>query len=243
MNITTNERDKAINEILDKGLVAPVSTPIFLRNMFQNLGVVVIFRGALPGVLLSLFVAAAYVLVIVLYIDGISTELHYNSLLFLLSPMLFIVLTLSTEATELLEGKGLYELKMTCRYTVRQITAFRLLCFSLVGAIFAVIGGYSYHAVIETGYLLQLVSLSLSSVFLCTLLIIFTMRHFRVGWWVGACTWTAVGLLPMAINRQGWEELLSHLPPALTLGVAVAAFTLFLREIKIIAREVRYADC
>ncbi|MCL1884484.1 MAG: hypothetical protein FWF81_12145 [Defluviitaleaceae bacterium] len=243
MNITPSERDKAINEILDKGLVEPVSTPMFLRNMFQNLGTVVIFRGALPGVFLSLFVASAYVLMVVMYIDNVFADLKYNSLLFLFSPMLFIGLTLSTEATELIEGRGLYELKMACRYTVRQITAFRLLCFSLVGTIFAVIVGYSYHTVIETGYLLHFVSLALSSLFLCTLLIIFTMRHFRVGWWFGSCIWTAFGLLPMAINRHGWEELLSHLPPVLTLGVAVVAFTLFLREIKIMTREVRYADC
>lgn len=243
MNITPDEREKAIDAILDKGLIVPVSTPIFLRNMMENLGFGVIFHGALPGILLSVLASATYVLMVILYADGLSEARSHYSLLFLFSPMLFIGLILSTEATERLEGSGMYELKMTCRYTVRQITAFRLLSFSLVGAVFAVIGGYSYHAATETGYLLQLVSLSLSSVFLCTLLIICIMRHFKVGWWVGACIWTAVGLLPMAINRQGWEELLAHLPSTLTIGVAVAAFTLFLREIKIITREVRYADC
>jgi len=243
MNITPKERSREINAILDKGLIVPVSMPIFLRNMLKNMGLKVVFRGALPGVLLSILVAATYVIMVVLYADGLSDEWNHYALIFLLSPMLFIGLTLSTEATERMEGNGLYELKMTCRYTVQQITAFRLLCFSLAGAIFAVVAGYSYHAVTEAGYLLQLISLSLSSVFICTVLIIFTMRRFRAGWWVGATIWMVLGLLPMVINRQGWEELLAHLPPVLTLGVALVAFTLFLREIKIITREVRYADC
>jgi len=243
MNIKSEERDRAIDAILDKGLVTPVSTPIFLRNMLKDLGVKVIFRGALPGVLLSVFVAVAYVLMVVLYADGFSADRDYFALIFLFSPMLFVGLTLTTEATERMEGNGLVDLKMTCRYTALQITAFRLLSFSLAGAVFAAVGGYSYHAVTATGHLLQLLALSLSSVFLCTLLIIYTMRRFRVGWWAGATAWTALGLLPIIINRQAWEELLAHLPPALTLGVAIIAFTLFLRELKIITREVRYADC
>ncbi|MCL2202106.1 MAG: hypothetical protein FWB75_09085 [Oscillospiraceae bacterium] len=243
MNITDEKREQSINSILDKGLAAPVSTPGFLRNMLRELGPNVIFRGALSGVLLSVLVAAVYVLMIILYADGLSDQFNYHSLLFLFSPLLFLGLTLSTEVVERMEGNGLYELKMTFRYTARQIAGFRLLVFSLAGVFFAIVGGYSHYAVTEMGYLLQLIALSLSSLFLCTLLIIYAMRRFRAGWWTGATVWAVLSILPMAVNRQAWEELLSHLPPALTLGVAAVSFILFLREIKIITKEVRYADC
>ncbi|MCL2426771.1 MAG: hypothetical protein FWD05_10610 [Oscillospiraceae bacterium] len=249
MNITPEERSRAINDILDKGLVVPVSTPIFLRNMVKELGFGVMFRGALPGIFLSFLIVTLYVLLTTLYVATIPSHWspyllwnHY-ALLFLFSPILFIGLTISTEAAERMRGSGLYELKMTFRYTTRQITAFKLLCFSFSGAIFAVIGGDVLNSISATGNILQSVSLSLSAVFLCTLLIVHTMRRFRAGWWVGATIWITLALLPMIINMQWWEEFLAHLPPALILGVALVAFILFLREIKIITREVHYADC
>lgn len=241
MNITPNERDKAVEAILREGLTRPVSTPTFLLNIYRNLGFRVIFRGALPGIMLSCLIAVAYIVLVGMQSELMNMSRNYYTLLFLFSPALFMGLTLSTEAIERVDG--LYELKMTCRYTIRQITAFRLLCFSLVGTIFAVVGSLIFYSVTEAGYLLQLLSLALSSVFLCTLLIIYTMRRLRMGWYIGAGIWLALGTLPIALFGQQWNTLLSHLPPAITLSVAVISFGLFLREIKIITREVRYADC
>ena len=239
---TAAEREAAIAGILARGLVRPVSTVVFLRDMLGRLGLRVIFRGSLPGVVLSLMVAVLYVVAVVFYERQWNGDANYYAWVFLFSPLLFVGLTLSSEITERLAGE-LYALKMTCRYTVRQISAFRLLCFSLAGTVFAVIGGYVFHTATEAGQLMQLLSLSLGSVFLCTLLIIFTIRRLRVGWWFGALSWMVLGFVPILLLGQQWGEILSHVPPVLALGVGFAAFVLFLREIKLITREVRYADC
>ena len=238
MNITPEERNKAIDAILTEGLTQPASTWSFLWSMYNDLGLRVIFWESAPALAASAAIAFAYVVLGILPLtlasEMINVTWNSYSALFMFSPALFIGLTVCTEAGE--RFSGLYELKMTCRYTIRQITAFRLLCFSLCGTVFTVIGSAFLSSVPETGYFLQLFSLALCSLFLCSLLLMFAMRRWRGGWVWGAAIWTIIGLLPVAILGQAWERLLMQMPPALTLGAAAIAFLLFLREIKITAQ-------
>jgi len=241
MNISPEERDNAIDAILLKGLTPPAPTWAFLWNMYKSLGLRAIFWDSASSILASLAIAAGYVALGSLpltWIGGwINMPLSLYSSLFLFSPALFIGLTISTEAMERLSG--LYDLKMTCRYTIRQITAFRLLCFSLCATIFTVVGSAAINSMPETGYFMQLFSLALCSLFLCSLLVIHTMRRWHCGWYLGAAIWTSIGVLPIIIFRQSWESLLSHMPPAITLCVAAIAFLLFLQEIKITIQNTR----
>ena len=54
-------------------------------------------------------------------------------MLFATAPVFFVFAVLLTEIAERINL--LYELKMTCKYTILQITAFRVVCFSLIGTV------------------------------------------------------------------------------------------------------------
>ena len=241
MNITPEEQRNAIATIISQGLTRPVSTGAFLWGMYRNLGLRVIFFEAASGILLSFAVAALYVLTLAVSLVWLELSGFFYTALFLFSPTLFISLTLSTEAIERIDG--IYDLKMTCRYTIRQIAAFRFLCFSVIGTVFAVAGSYIVYMYADIGYLLGGLSIALCSLFLCSLLLIHVMRRWREGWYLGTAIWVGAGMVPLILFRQRWEVFLSQLPPAITLGVAAIACVLFLREIKITARKVYcYAD-
>ena len=240
MTITPNQRDNAINAILEMGLTPPVSMWAYLRDMYKHLGLRNIFWESLPAIAISVCVAALYATFLIQFASG-NADWNLYSLLFMMSPILFICLTLSADFAE--RCSGLYELKMTCKYTIRQIATLRLLCFSLAGMIFAVVSGAMLNHTAEIGYMFQLLSLVLCSVFLCALSTIYIARKLRNGWYLGSLIWVVASALPMLVFGQAWESILVNLPPAATLAVAATACTLFLREIKIITREVRYADC
>jgi hypothetical protein len=241
MNI--NERDKAIAAILDAGLTRPVSTWGYLRGMYRNLGLRVIFWEAAPAMLLSVAVALVYILIIASQFAFFNVDAHLSATLFLFSPALFISMTVCTEAIERLSG--LYEIKMTAKYTLRQITAFRLLCFSLIGTVFAVAANAVIYPIMATdlqaGFLFQMIAVALCSLFLCSLLIPIILRKFRSGWYLGAITWVLLGMLPLLFFPQAWNAFLLNIPPAVALCVAALAFALFLREIKISGKVHIYA--
>jgi len=240
MNISPDERDKSIEAILAGGLTRPVSTWRYLRGMYSSLGIRVIFWESAPAMLLSAVVALGYILLTAMQSAFLNAEENLSAMLFLLSPVLFISMTVSTEAIERMNG--LYEIKMTGKYTIRQITAFRLLCFSLVGTVFAVTANTAvYHIMtveMQTGYFFQMLSIALCSLFLCSLLIITVMRKFRSGWYLGAIIWAVAAMLPGLIFREAWNTFLLNIPTAVALGIAAVAYILFLREIKITTKEV-----
>ncbi|MDR2572241.1 MAG: hypothetical protein LBD23_18350 [Oscillospiraceae bacterium] len=230
MKVTPEERAAAIDFIVDKGLTHPTPTWVLLRDMYRTLGGRVIFMEAIPGTLAALAFAVFYIMLIIVQISLPAHAQSLHASFFLLSPTVFIGLTLSTEAIERMSG--MYELKMVCKYTLRQITSFRILCFSLVGTVFVVAGCSIVYALMDSVYLIQLISLSLSSLFLCSLLIIHLMRRLRSGWYLGTVIWTIAGILPFFLFGQAWDDFLTHLPPVLTLSVAAIAFVLFLWGIK-----------
>ena len=246
MNIIPDKKDRdlAIEAILSEGLTQPVSTWKFLLNMRRHLGFRVLFWDTGVAVLAACAVTLCYVLFITQQLSLLRTVIdgwNVYALIFLFSPALFIGLTLCTEALERISG--LYDIKMTCKYSIRQITAFRLLCFSLLGTVFTVAVSTVISTVWEFGDLVRMISISLGSLFLCSLLVIHLMRRLRGGWFIGAFAWMVLGLLPLLFFGQAWERLLANFPPAFTTAVAIISFVLFLREIKITARGVCYVDC
>jgi len=244
MNILPNERDKSrkksIETILADGLTRPVSTWVYLRDMYRNLGLRVIFWEAAPAMLISVAVALAYMLLLAAQFTFLDAAENLSAMLFLFSPALFMSMTVCTEAIERMSG--LYEIKMTGKYTLRQITAFRLLCFSLIGTVFAVIANtvicHLATEEVQAGFSFQMIAIALCSLFLCSLLIISILRRFRAGWYLGAIIWAVVGMLPVLIFREAWSAFLLNIPPAVVMVVAVAAYVLFLREIKLTTGEV-----
>jgi hypothetical protein len=93
MNISPNERDRAIASILDVGLTRPVTTWGYLRDMYKNLGLRVIFWESAPAMLFSAVAALAYILVIATQFTFFSADEHLSAMLFLFSPVLFISMT------------------------------------------------------------------------------------------------------------------------------------------------------
>jgi hypothetical protein len=236
MKITSEQHDIAVNAILDKGLKRRVSTWKYLIDMYNKLGLRIIFLDAIPGFLASLLFIITSSLAFITYFNNLTGVLSLYTAVFMLSPVMFIILTFSTEAIE--RFSGIYELKMTGKYTIRQISAFRILCFTLTGTVFTVIGSLIIATKLEQVYIINLLSLALSSIFLCSLLIIHTMRRWRDGWYIGTLIWVAICVLLMIFAGNGLNLFLSNLPPIITLSVSIIAFVMFLREIKITTKEI-----
>ena len=117
------EKDFAISEIVEKGVVKP-------RDKFRKLFEVrractfhTLFFGVGDCFLLGFLIAAS---VWLLLIQAGSQVII--CMVFAVSPFAYIVSYLLTSWKE--HRLQLYDIKMTCRYTVRQVSAFRMICFS-----------------------------------------------------------------------------------------------------------------
>jgi hypothetical protein len=222
---TQSEKNGAIENILAKGLRKPQSLWSALSGIRQLLGFRFIFWDTAQALVLSAIILAATVLCILF-----SPEAFRVSVLFGCSPLLFIIIIFSTEAIE--RADSLYELKLTCKYTIRQITAFRIMCFSLLGVVFCV--GVTEVQAENADEVLRLFPLSLCALFICAFISLFFIRRFagKLTFVSAVVLWMVIASAPALIFGDKWERFLSGLPAAVTLGGAALFAALFLFEIR-----------
>ncbi len=236
------EKEQAIARILALGLTKPKSIWRHLRDMYRALGFRHLFLHTAYPVLISAALMIGFILMIPLPFDQ-----YRNAILFAAAPVFFIFAVLLTETAERMSG--LFDLKMTCKYTVQQIAAFRVLCFSLIGTVLCTLA-IPFSGFPDTRGSLRALASSLCALYLFSFISISFMRHFHRKWLrpVPVLLWLAAGPCPIRIFGREWELFLARMPAAVTVTIAAAALVLFLREIQKLAnaqrREVHgYAGC
>ena len=229
-----NEKVKnaSIEYILSQGLVKPQTARERIAEMLRTIG----FRFIFWDTGYSLFFAAV-TLAVVLVLFSLVPERYRCSAAVAVAPLLFLLITLFAETSE--RACGLYELKQTCRYTIRQITALRVIGYSVVGSVFtAVVAATS----VDSGYeFLSLFPLCLSALFFCAVLGLSAMR-FLHGKWVNAsfsAVWVFVNIaLPFSLGEK-WEAILREMPIAFSVALAVLGAAVLAYQISKMLSEVK----
>jgi hypothetical protein len=223
------EKNASIEYILSQGLVKPQAACVYIVEMVRRVGLRYIFWDTGYSVFF-----AAVTLAVVLVLFAFSPYEYRYSASVAVAPLLFLLTMMFVEITE--RSCGLYEIKQTCRYTIRQITVLRVVCYSIAGAVFTAIiavlgakGAYEF---------LSLFPLCLSALFMCAAILLSLMRFFR-GKWVSAvysAVWVFMSILfPFTFNEK-WETALSGKP--IVLSVAVVGAALLVYQISRILSEV-----
>ena len=230
-----HEKRKSIDHILAQGLIKPQTTRARITEMFRALGVRYIFWDT--GY--SLFFAAV-TLAVVMVLFIISPEDYRYSTAVTVAPLLFLLINVFAETSE--RACGLYELKQTCRYTIRQITALRVVCYSLLGAVFTAVTAVLKAA--DFYEFLAIFPLCLSALFVCAALSLSVMRYARKIWANAAfsAVWVFANLtLPLSFGER-WETLLGSTPVVLSAAVAVIGAAILIYQISKMLSEVeKYA--
>ena len=217
-----NEERKSasIETILAQGLVTPQTARARIAEMTRALG----FRCIFWDTGYSLFFAAVTILAVLALFIFSSEDYRYSGAV-AVAPLLYLLITAFAETSE--RACGLYELKQTCRYTIRQITALRVGCYSVVGAAFtaivSVIGAESFYE------FAALFPLCLSALFVCAALSLTAIRWLKGRWVLAAfsAAWLIVSVaLPFSRNEL-WEAFLSRVPIAVSAAVALAGIAVF----------------
>lgn len=225
-------KNASIETILSQGLVKPKKARERMGEMVRSIGLRFIFWDT--GY--SLFFAAL-TLAGVLVLFSLAPDAYRCSAAVAIAPLLFLFAILFAETSERISG--LYELKQTCCYTIRQITALRVTCYSVLGSAFtAVIAAVSADNVYE---FLSLFPLCLSALFVCAVLALSAM-HIVHGKWAHAAfsaAWVFVNIaLPFSFGEK-WEAILREMPIVFSTVLAVFGAAALACQISKMLREVK----
>ena len=124
-----------IDKIVSVGVKPKQSFPSYLKSMMQQVGLRHIFSDRLEITFITLLVTMMIGLMVFLpYYSEIHDMYGY---IFLLSPILFLVLSIFTYVRK--TQNHTYDVEMACKYNVYQIIAFRMLVFS----VFSIVPGHA----------------------------------------------------------------------------------------------------
>jgi ABC-type dipeptide/oligopeptide/nickel transport system permease component len=135
---------------------------------------------------------------------------------------------------------GLYELKQTCHFTMIQITALRIIAYSLVGFMLTIL--MLVFSTRNGDEFLLLFSLCLFSLSICVTSSLLLIRLFQGKWTfaIFSSAWiTLNGMIPFLVGIEKWENLLRAIPTTIAFILAVFGCLLFVYRLNKIFTEVK----
>ena len=228
---TQQEKLRAISQILDAGLLRPVSLRRELWDILRVAGVHTLFCGV--GDCLALAV-----LVWVLGLFPASFLASYTGglaqVLLLMSPLLYAALSLLTTWKDV--QTGIREWTWTFRLSARMVDALRMLCFAAVSVLIGVPAELLLWRAAGCRWPLSwTLSLALSGLFLYVALSLYCLRLRGAGRLLAApVLWLAAGA---AAPRWRPAAFLEAVPPAVFCLIAAAALALYLMELRRFCRR------
>jgi hypothetical protein len=227
-------KDTSIEYILSQGLVKPQKGRERIAQMLGTIG----FRFIFWDTGYSLFFVAVTLIGVLVLFSFVPYDYRCSAAI-AVAPLFFLLMNMFTETSEW--TCGLYQLKQTCRYTIQQITALRVICYSVVGFVFT---GVIATISTDSGYeFLSLFPLCLSALFLCASLSISLICFFH-GRWVNVVfsgVWIFVNILIPFSLQQRWEVVLRKIPIAFSVGLAVLGAVALIYQISKMLEVKRYA--
>ena len=217
---TQQEKQRAISQILDAGLLRPVSLRRELWDILRVAGVHTLFCGV--GDCLALAVLASYT-------GGLA------QVLLLMSPLLYAALSLLTTWKDV--QTGIREWTWTFRISSRMVNALRVLCFGAASVLVCVPANLLVWIMSGRLYSLSwMLSLSLSGLFLYGALSLFCLRlRGAAGTLAAPAVWLAAGMVPVLWPTAA--EWLNTVPTVVFCLLCGAALALYLAELRCFCRR------
>lgn len=197
------EKLRSIRYILDKAIPKEEHFRIRIFSLISKVGIRNLFFGTWNCVFLALLGGITFVLLIVL------PSAVYRSFipvcLLQASPVLYALLYFLTMWKE--RQAGLYEIKMTCYYTIRELIALRMVFFGGISAFADIIFMFVIRHIIKRYHieivlsLFQMLGISLSALFLYGAATLFILVRAKGRYqWCLPVVWCSVSVAFLILN-------------------------------------------
>lgn len=215
----------------------------FVNNMTTNMGLKNIFYGTYDtmAIAVSVFLVIGMAVPAMLHTDSDMLN-KLTVFVFAFSPMLFMLLYSLSYWKEL--GESVYPIKMTCKYTVHHLLAYRMLAASLASVVFNGV----YVAVLCNRISIPSITMmciSLSALFLFSLLLIMTVLRFQSLWAVIALNagWLVMNAILGGLEMEAYATFLQAVPVGVWIVLDVVLVAAFMKCCGVyLNRRMRYAN-
>lgn len=223
-----------INHILDRGLSPKESFLSFLKSMYQQVGIRHLFADRLELLFILFSVTSVVILLFIVPDPSFAKEQKIYSLIFLVSPTLFIAFAIYTYATKMVNGT--YEVEMSCKFNVYQVIAFRMLAFSVVSIFVNTITIALIIARFQDISFMRAMMISITALFVFSIIFLFAMmkRHSMKAVLTTILGWTLINLSLRIADNEIYRDVLVNMPlviHAIVLVISLCFYAIYLKKL------------
>lgn len=230
---TPEEQHAAVRKIVKTGMAHKRPLFAYIAEMYRDLGLRVIFHDMADVVFIA---AMALVITLFYLLENFSTGRWQHdeayAILFAVAPTLYLLLCLLGFWKEKLSDT--YDVKMTCKYTVCHLTAFRMLVFSCVCILMnlAVVGIFCMAGIFPNFW--HAFFITASSLFLFSFLLLRSVFHSKglAAPTMTAAAWIPINLMVDFLFHNGYSRFLRDMPLCLHAIVALLLACLYCADLK-----------
>lgn len=219
-----------ISLILDKGLEKEENFYSYIKNMYKKIG----FKNLFHDKAELIFIGVLLLSILLLGILGIkrnsmiSKEKVYT-FIFIISPLYYLITNIFSFMN--MKENNTYEIEMVCKYNLYQISALRMLVFSVISIFLSAIFILGLYSKIN---ILRGIMISLTSIFLFSSLLLYSMVKLKseIGRYLIIGFWIIGNLILLRLSSNQYFEFLQTMPMIVYVFVAVTALLIYMKNIQ-----------
>jgi hypothetical protein len=222
-----------IEMIVDKGVTKRKSFFAYLKGMYKQIGLRYIFHD-FTELIFTVVVFANVIFMVCM--DGrygiVSMNDNIYVFVFVISPLLYFAMSLIAFADS--KYNVTYEVEMSCKYSIYQLAAFRMLMFSICCTAISIGADAAIVTIFKGVSLFYLITLSVTSLFIFSTVFLYVLRrtHSRYAKYLAGAGWLLFNLVPFVLCNGLYGTFIKSVPLYAYLIMAAACVVIYMENLK-----------
>jgi hypothetical protein len=204
--------EKEIKTIVAKGVIVPQPFYKLLHNMYKQIGIRFLLRDTKEMAVAITMMGILMVAIVVTGQERPNSTLSLYSIIMLISPILYGLLSLIPFLNSKLNST--FELEMTCKYNLYQLAAFRMIVFSVFCFLLNTVWVLSMAVKLSSIQFVHAFMISTTSLLLFSLLFLYVLTVLKTMFTKMAVImgWLVINVLLLIIDSAFYHQLLVAVP-------------------------------
>lgn len=218
-----------IDSIVNKGVKPKISFLQYIFNCFKEIGFKNIFHDKTELAIIFLSGIAMFIPLIISFSNSDMQVLY--KFIFIMSPIIYLLAVLFSFYNS--KEKGAFDIEMTCKYNLYQLSALRMFIFSLAGII---INTLSIIIVWCSGReidVIRMIVISITGLFMFSIIFLYSLLKlkFTISKYFVISAWIIINLFLSKSTSGMYQEFLIKAPLFIHILISSVCIVLYIKNL------------
>lgn len=228
-----------LESIVSCGIKSKSSFLSYLYKSYKYLGIKNIFHDVKELIFIGLIVIIFYFFSMCISINRDIDSLY--KVTFIISPIFYLATTIFSYLNS--KQNGVFQLEMTCKYNLCQLSALRMFAFSIISIIINTISITIFYFLYSHIDAIRVLIISITSLFIFSTIFLYSMMKLKlkIAKYGTVVSWLLINIILNYTNPSMYMQFLNQVPVYIHIGISIICCILYIKNLNnlISFKEVR----